>query len=651
MSKGKLSLEVKPSSRRPYVHKPGSNCCRTHMVICPGYGSENFDFPTVQEAVTRSLSRLDKKYGKDGEKAGSAEKTPRVKGINLGFTLGLSNNGSKPPQSAGLIAHLPGSRDTGVDATLFAAAEGIRLKMEDGKYDAIVAERFDDHVDKVTWAKAHLANREPKYRPAIDSLEHQLNQLRELYHDTLPRVLAVLAAQNPDVHEARLLDAAVEVLDEELIQILSVLRIWTDAFGQMRSDKYKQLEAVVFAVEQAFRLFEGEEPVGPLGEPGTERLRTSKFHIGNVFVARFSDQGPATLPGTRGPVGAHAIEVPHDERNIIALMLVLYMHEFRHDIFADVEGLADEVTMAVARAISEACESGRVKLSQDKVKIGRSTVRMADLLVKFAADTISEVDADIYGILLSGGAYLYNMLSTFSAFNSRKEGVFNKERLLRVGSYYGVREMPNGQRTIEFWPHPPDYLRAYIISAGLDLLGFKEWGEKGRQLADQGVGTVPEYLVWQNEEGKDKGVIRIPTADLKAIAPVIVEALINTPLEALGGLATHQVINWNEHRQKKVDLLVEILMSGKSDVPEVAGDIYATYVAAAATLAYWGLVKSGVPARKAAVSVDANALRMLDTVKDRFRSKMGAVVEEQSETASPPVSEPVSEEPDELDED
>jgi hypothetical protein len=429
----------------------------------------------------------------------------------------------------------------------------------------------------------------------------------------------VLAAQNPNVGDGKLLEAAIEVLDDELHQILSVLRIWMDAFGQLRSGNYKQLEAVVFSVEQAFRLFEGEEPATSGGE-GTARLKTSKFHVGNVFVARFSDQGPATLPGTRGPIGAHAIEVPHDERNIISLMLVLYLHEFRHDIFADVEGLAEELAMVAARSIREACETGKVTLSQEKALVGKTSVRLSDLLVKLFADNIGEVDADISGgILLSGPAYLYNMVSTFSAFNSKRDGVFNTERLLRTGSFYGIKDLPNGQKTLQFWPHPPDYIRAYIVAAALDNIGFPDEAQQCRLLADQAVGQpLPEFITWRDENPKSKDVIKIATADIRAVAPVVAEALIDTKLESLGGHSTREVINWNKHRQDKVDVLVANLMKGSAEVPSGIGDVFATYVAAAATLAYWGLVKSGVQPRRAAMVVDTNALKMLDTVRLRF---------------------------------
>ncbi len=40
--------------RRPHGHKGG---CRPHVVICPGYGAENFPFPNEENLVVRALAR------------------------------------------------------------------------------------------------------------------------------------------------------------------------------------------------------------------------------------------------------------------------------------------------------------------------------------------------------------------------------------------------------------------------------------------------------------------------------------------------------------------------------------------------------------------------------------------------------------------
>lgn len=631
MSKS-LTLDIKAGPTKPDARQSSSRCCRPSMVVCAGYGKENFAFPEVSDVVVSSLDRLDERPVETLAKSG-AKRFSKLKVRARGSFKHDSKGAGFDTGPMKLLTQKPDSLDPIVDGTLFPAAEGLRLMMDDGKYDAIVAERFDDHSDKVQWAKEELAVLQPKYLPAIESLEQHLMQLRALYLESLPRVLSVLEAQNPDVDEHTLLDAAIESLDEELSQILNVLRIWTDAFGQLRSGNYKQLEAVVFAVEQAFRLFEGEKPIGPC-DPTDDRvhLKTSKFNVGNVFVARFSDQGPATLPGGRGPIGAHALEVPHDEQNIITLMLVLYMHEFRHDVFHDIEGLEDELTMKVMEAINEAVESGEVVLSKKHVNVGRKKVLLKDLLIKFAADTIGEIDADISGgVLLSGLSYAINMISSFSAFNSKGDSVFNTNRLLRTGSYFSLPDVSPNQKTVEFWPHPPDYIRAYIVAAALDEIGYPDQADYCRALADQAVGVpIPEHVVWNSDDPQIKTRIRIPFADIVAVAPVIARTLIRAKLETLDGLSTAELIDWNEHRQKKVDLLVERLMEGRSDIPEGEGDYYATYVAAAATLAYWGLVRKGVTPRRAAASVNENALEMICKLREEF-NKLLASAEDGSE--------------------
>jgi hypothetical protein len=166
--------------------------------------------------------------------------------------------------------------------------------------------------------------------------------------------------------------------------------------------------------------------------------------------------------------------------------------------------------------------------------------------------------------------------------------------------------------------HLPDYARAYVVAAALDSLGFVDEANDCRARADQGAGTpVPEDITWVDAEGKRKMVVKVPFSDLVQVAPVVVDAIMHTPLKSLGGVAMSKIINWTPRRQAKVNLLVETLMEGKADVPTDKGDFFATYVAAAATLAYWGLVRRGVLPGAAAKQVEANALKMLDTVRTR----------------------------------
>jgi hypothetical protein len=617
------------------------------MVVVPGTGDRDFKFPPVQELVIRALNRLSKPVeveetddnanpteGSDGTDNGGKEQTKKLTVVTTPgngrrsrlqtrkvtvkyehtFVPGLPTEGAVPAPL------LPRPIDSGKanGATLFTAAQALREIMDEGRFDAIIADRFDPLAGAVNWARLHM---EERFQGAIESLNGQLLQLRVLYKDALPRVLTVLAAQNPDVPEQMLLQVAVQVLDEELAQILTVLRIWTDAFAQHRDQMYEQLGAVRQLVEECYLLFRGDALDGD--DKGTAKkasVHTTVFQVGNVFVARFGHLGPATLPA-KGPIGAHAIEVPMDERNIITLMLPLYAHEFRHDVFHDVVGLEDDVREAVAKAIVEAYEKGELKFSSEYIKLGRQKVKTIDLIVKFFADTIGEVDADISGgVLLTGVSFLYLVILSFSAFNAKGRTVESTPRLLRSASYFElVPDEKTGAVALEFFPHPPDYIRAHIVAAALDEIGFKAEGDECRSLADIACGDpLPEKIKWFDASGKSKLVIEIPVADIKAVAPVIAKALIRTPLKSLGDVATGDILVWNRKRQAKVDKLAELLMQGRSDVPEELGDVYATYVAAAAALAYWGAVGAGRRAKLHAVPmIEKNALAMLSTIRER----------------------------------
>lgn len=621
------NIPVVGSNATPHRQHGGCN----HIVVLPGYGDSNFNFPDVETLVINALTRLSKDTsGLQDEATDDQAESLKRKDYGLppvrvslgnakeGIIAGLPVNGI--PISAGLVPQMPIEKQAGkgLGPTLWVASEGVRQVLYRGRFDAIIADRFDPLAGAVNWAGQNM---EAKYRPAIMSLGGQLGQLRALYREALPRVLSVLAGQNPKVPAQKLLNAAVDTLDDELAEILTVLRIWTDAFGQLRDGLYKQLQAVTFVVEQAFMLFETGDLDGKC-EKGTKcrpKLESKIFQVGSVFVARFSPQGPSTLPGSKGPIKAHAIEVPHDERDMISLMLVLYTHEFRHDIFADIKGLAGELTEAVVNDIVSEFQAKRFKFVTEKVQVGKFKYEPIQLIAQLFAETIGEVDADISGGVLSvGPAFLYNMVMTFCAFNSRGRSIFaakEGDQLLRAGSFY---ELSNDGRP-HFLPHPPDYIRAYIVAAALDEIGFPEEAEQCRALADQAVGLpLPQFITWEDEEGKSKSVIKIAMSDLKQVAPIVAKTLIRTKLASLGGLATSDLINWNPARQAKVDVLAQNLMAGNAVVPDDMGDFYATYVAAAATMAYWGLSEGGQRVEDSIARVEKNALKMLDTVRERL---------------------------------
>lgn len=663
-SGGALCIKATPDSNEPCVHPGGEHetaCCRRHAVVLPGSGRAEYPFPTTDELVARAiayfnaLAREFEKNGKhivmghealgedsgelflayvrrslsgpplnlsqwqrrrrlrDQAKAQAARNAP-ASGVQQAISLPKVK---KQP----LIPEADGVTMTETAGPVLRIAAGTLAKiMYDGRFKSVIARQFDPYKGACNWA---LGNMPEKYHEPAASLREHLTKLEEIYGESLPRVIKFLSAQYPNASDEELLDAAVSVLNEQLMEILTVLGIWTDSFAQRMYGFYPELDYVHFTVGQANHLYHN----GDLDSESESGVKSRAFHLYDVFMARYSDQGPATIPGGRGPVGAHAIEVPFDEADVLVIYMPLYMHEFRHDFYNDVDGLADDMTEAVVNAIRTADGAGKFKFTSDTLMLGKQPVRMIDMITQVYAQTLSETDADIAGgISLTGESFMYSMLATFSAFNLRGTDPFEANRMLRSGSYFAIGE----QGELAFEPHMPDFMRAHVVAAALEAIGFSAEAAECRRLADQAAGVpLPQYIYWRNIDPKSKFrfEIRVPVSDLKQVAPVVVDAIFHAKLPSLGGHSTAELVNWTRKRQDKVDALVKLLMEGKAEVPFDMGDFWGTYVAAAAIKAVWALWKSGRYAPKAAaLFVEANARKMMDQVRTAFEAKQTVAV-------------------------
>ena len=667
----------------PCTHGEGEHngaCCRRHAVVLAGYGKRDFPFPTTDELVSLVISYFNalaheyEKRGKQliiGDPEGESQADETEEFFSFVFShlrqntpaairrrrifreqarrqtrRGTSIHGLNLPKIPvnKLVPEMDGFTMTETSGPVLRIAAGTLAKiMHEGRFKAVIARQFDPFKGAVNWA---MHNMPKKYFEAASSLNDQLLKLEEIYTESLPRIIQFLGAQYPNASEQELLDAAVSMLNEQLTEILFVLSIWTDSFAQQRDGMYKQLEYVRFMVEQAFHLFRTGDITGACGtDECQDKIKTHAYHVGDVFMPRFSDQGPATIPGTRGPVGAHIIEVPFDEADLPVLWDPLYGHEWRHDCAADIEGLLDNMIESVVTAIKAADAAGKFKFSRDKIQLGKQSIRMIDIITQAYAQTLGETDADIAGgVMLTGEAYMYSMLATFGAFNMRGSDALSINRLLRAESYFAIGD----QGELGFEPHMPDFIRLHIVAAALDRIGFTAEAKECRKLTDQAAGLpLPTNITWHNVDPKSrfKFKIEIPIEDLKQVAPVVVDAIINAPLEALGGLSTANMVNWNRHRQDKVDALVRSLINGKSDIPWEMGDFFASYVSAACIKAAWTLWKSGqLPPVTAAYFVEKNAQLMMDQVKVKFEArqaeKAAAIAAAQSvATPAPAASE------------
>jgi hypothetical protein len=269
-------------------------------------------------------------------------------------------------------------------------------------------------------------------------------------------------------------------------------------------------------------------------------------------------------------------------------------------------------------------------------KIGSAKVPTIDLISKLFLDNLGEIDADLVGgIEMSGYSFALNMIYVFAAFNSRNEGAIRNKELLRTDSHYEVSK--DGQ--LSFEPHPPDYFRVYLNAAALELIGFGEKAAEIRALADVAVGSSkPQVITWADEAGKRKP-IELPLSDLLQVCPIVVEAILKTPMKSLGGKCNHEVVWWSQNLEDKKQALVRSLLSGSSDIPEEIGDVSCPMVAAAAAEAYWQTICDGdVDAADAPHQVSKLAIQMLYKARQREEARRAAA--DSAQPATPPVVNP-----------
>ena len=594
-SKSKIDLRIGRHTLLPNVG---------HMPVVPGTGNRDLKFPSNDDLVTRAVRKA---KGKDGviKKAPRQPRQPKGAKQDLSFNLGGGSlwDVIRPA----IVANMP---DPDFQA-LINGADAIQRRMISRQFDEVMEQIFGDLEDTAAWA---VLNMDPSLRQPIGDHQRQVTELRRQVEEALPKVVAELAKRNPGVPPAALVKHAVQMLAKELGPIVGVLNVYSAAFAQYRSGKFPlQLAAINQYMEACYRLWLNGDVEGT-GASATPQIPVESLSIGDKLLAMIGGGGLGTIPGAKGPVGLSLLMYPLDMLDWISLSLCLNSHEGGHQIFADIRGFEPEMQKAVADSIIANEASKKMLLSSAVTAVGRSKVATRDLLIKMVTDCIGEIEADVAGVLVNGPAFLYGMLLSFPAMLIRDGAVKDAKQLLRSSSVYMMEPQDDGSSKLEFEPHPPDYIRAYLVAAMVEEIGYKTEADQLRALADKAVGTLPTALTWEDADGQSKTVISIATADIKAIAPVVAKALIRTKLNCLKGKSLSDVVCWNAKRQVKAELLKKVLLAGGSDIPKDAGSMYPTLVGSAAALAYWEAVHSQ-DANTVLPKLEDNVLKMLAALR------------------------------------
>jgi hypothetical protein len=620
--------------------------CPHNVNILTGYGREEYPFPTPDELADQAIAyieRLERAYARQHARevaeTNSREEqqafvsyvrrhglpneiTPR--GIAMARQMRQMAEGkplfspklrSAVEEALSKLELKPGTPTTGLNASIDLGVGAMAEIFHDGRYDAIIAAQFDPLMGACNWA---LNNMPEKYHHTAKSILDHLIRLKEIYGGALPRVINYLAAKNPKMSEEELLHAAVSVLNEQLSEILYTLSVWTEAFGQERDGLYPELLYVIFFVEQALYIMTDDA------------VKSQIFSISDVFTARYGAEGNFTMPNAKGPRNAHAINVPLSQRKVLVVIsLALNAHEFGHDFRRGIKGLLDELTEVVVTAIQEDYTAGKYKFTSPTIKLGKQEIEMIAMLIQIYAQTLSETDPDVIASLLLGPGFGYAMLLSFGGFNLEgAQGVnsnatlFNTNGWLRRYSRFLIGD--EGQLILE--PHMPDVLRALILCDLYRLLGFvAEAEEIEAVVAKAGGFPAPTDCVWFNgdPDSQFKFKIKVPIVDARQVSPTVVNAIVNKPLQRLGGKSTGQLTTWTKEDQTRVDVLVANIMAGSSDIPAgISADIWATTIATVGPTAVWRLLKANaLPPLLTFAYVEVKVRAMMDKVMAQHKAK------------------------------
>ncbi|MBA4078055.1 MAG: hypothetical protein C0508_23705, partial [Cyanobacteria bacterium PR.023] len=213
----KLNIKLTTAVRNTPKDVPAPGHEHHTNIDVAGTGSDDFNFPSTEDLVKRSLKRAAreaKNQRKRDRKAGKSVTQPQGDSDNTGSDGqddGKSLIGDLVIPQVAKVVPAGQTRETYTDGqTILQGADGFQAMMIARQFDGYYEERFGDMASLFTWG---IANMEAKYKPVVISLDRQLGKLRTSYEKALPQLVADLAKRNPKAPIMAVMQKAVQLID------------------------------------------------------------------------------------------------------------------------------------------------------------------------------------------------------------------------------------------------------------------------------------------------------------------------------------------------------------------------------------------------------------------------------------------------------
>lgn len=596
----KALLKVRPrTSGRPLKSEaPGHN---ESSVLVQGTGTADPNIPPADVLVSESLKKFDelkRQADSNAKKDRRRRKSKKnQKSIASPIAAGdlidhhhptgplLSIAGKGPVRKALVPTTL-------AEQVLIAGAQGLQGSMVKFLNTPIVRKLFASQqtfslAEQVLTTKHHLPH---KYLPIIQEGNRQIPKIQQRFEEALPQLVTALAQRNPGAPQDQVLKAAVQMLMQQLAPFLFVFQMYEEALMQNMDGIYKKPIAVMdYIFKTSFKLLVGIDPIKD-DDTAQPKLPLNSFRVGDLFIYMFTGQGLSIVPGARGMLGVHVLNMPFEFAEVLPILASLSGgHEYFHPILPDIDGYEAELLSEIPAEIKNRLSTGALKLSAASYDVAGNQVPAGDLLSKILTDQLGEQAADICGgVALHGPEFVHTVLMGFPAMMVRGTSIAKVSRTLRNESHFSLEQGDNpNELQLVFEPHPVDYVRVLQDAYAVRVLGFDKEADELEALAHFGAGNpTPTDVTWTLEDEKNKIEIKIPVSDVLEASKVVVDILLNKKLKSLGDKSMSDLVRWTKKSQDKAEAVCANLVAGSSDIPANIGTIRSTHVVAGTTMAY-----------------------------------------------------------------
>jgi hypothetical protein len=573
----KVTINLKPRKHRIYGRRH-----TTETVKGPADSHKDFPFPAdLETKVTKAIKG---RKGKVNPQKGVDEAKHEPFGAPFGYGGGIFRLVRLEPKIVPV-------KDTDPEwQALLNTASVLQGCMIQHQFDEHLEAFFGQMERTADWGIKNL----PQFAEALTDHRRQISRLRDKVTDILPKALEQLIARNPKVPVPALIDHAVQMIVEQLGPLLSLLNLYTAVLNQYRDGLYTRLlNALNIYMRTTFHLFQGGDLENLVaGKPSTPTLPTESYQFGDKIITGLIGPGLGTIPAAKGPVHLHTLMVPMPLAPwALAPGGCLMGHEGWHNIENDVRlgklPMLGERMASMAKALTEAYDdgSGPLKLSSRTIELNGQEVPMIDFVVKVFTDWLSEMGADSSGGICFNGpkSWMHSMNPSFPAMGIHHGSIEDAPVLYPSESVYSFVKLRDGTVTPEFEAHPQPSGRAgLLVPAVFDEIGFHKEGEEQRALVRKGFagGKDPDVLTWANPEGEGEPV-HLPFSDVRAAASFAAKNLIRAKHRTLMGKSCGDIVMWDENRERKKRMAVDMYEEGKIDIKPSMGTMFPTYMVAA----------------------------------------------------------------------